>query len=69
MALNDDLDSDALARAGYCRLSPQNFALFESIERRIAAGIEVPWCEYESILLAVFSSAYGDHHRALALTA
>jgi hypothetical protein len=67
MAAGNDLDNDALARAGYCRLSPQNLALFESIERRIAAGIEVETHEYQRILLAVFSSVYGDFHRALAL--
>ena len=66
MAPDDDL-IDRFARLGYAVLSPQNLALFESIERRIARNQVVEMREYERILLAVFSSSYGDHHRALAI--
>jgi len=38
-----------------------------SIERRIALGIDVPLHEYQSVLYAIFSGPFGDHHRALVL--
>jgi hypothetical protein len=63
----DDRDIDRLARAHYAVLSPQNLVLFESIERRIARNQVVEMREYEQILLAIFSSSYGDCHKALAL--
>ena len=66
MARDDHENDDLLAVAGWCRLSRENLALFESIERRIALSIEVETHEYERILLAVHASAYGDFHRALA---
>ena len=66
MAPDDDL-IDRLARLGYAVLSPENLVLFESIERRIARNQVVEMREYEQILLAIFSSSYGDCHKALAL--
>jgi hypothetical protein len=65
----DDLDLDDiivfLARHHFAVLSPEMADLFVSIERRIAAGIDVPMCEFESVLCACYSSAFGDFHRAL----
>ena len=64
MARDDDLINDALARAGFARLSPEMADLFVSIERRIARGEDVSWCEYQSILFACYASSYGDYHQA-----
>jgi hypothetical protein len=66
MAPDDDL-IDRLARHDYAVLSPENLVLFESIERRIARNQIVEMREYEQILLAVYSSSYGDCHKALAI--
>ena len=46
---------DVLARAGFAVVSAETYALFESIERRLAIGVEVPSADFEAFY------AYLDH--------